>query len=67
MNRVHFNGRPYTLPAQMSVRQVLERLGMHGKRVAVERNGMVVPKARHDEVVVGDGDRLEVIVAVGGG
>ncbi|HNQ75256.1 MAG TPA: sulfur carrier protein ThiS, partial [Pseudothauera hydrothermalis] len=38
-----------------------------GKRLAVERNGEIVPRARHAETVLADGDRLEIVVAVGGG
>ena len=45
----------------------LEARGLVGKRLAVERNGEIVPKARHAEVKLADGDRLEIVVAVGGG
>lgn len=67
MNTVNFNGQDWPLPEPISVRGMLERIGLADKRVAVERNGEVVPKGRHAEVVVNDGDRIEIIVAVGGG
>jgi sulfur carrier protein len=38
-----------------------------GKRVAVERNGEIVPKSCHAETTLHDGDRIEIVVAVGGG
>ncbi|MEI2740165.1 MAG: sulfur carrier protein ThiS [Chitinophagaceae bacterium] len=38
-----------------------------GKRIAVERNGEIVPRGRHAETVLADGDRIEIVVAVGGG
>jgi sulfur carrier protein len=38
-----------------------------GKRVAVERNGEIVPKSQHASVAVAAGDRIEIVVAVGGG
>ena len=37
------------------------------KRIAVERNGDIVPKAQYSETVLGDGDSLEVVSFVGGG
>jgi sulfur carrier protein len=40
---------------------------MAGKKVAVERNGEIVPKSAHANTVIGDGDQLEIVVAVGGG
>ena len=36
-------------------------------RIAVERNGEIVPKARYEEIVLQDGDSLEVVSFVGGG
>ncbi|MEO8188162.1 MAG: sulfur carrier protein ThiS, partial [Burkholderiaceae bacterium] len=38
-----------------------------GKRVAVERNGEIVPKSQHDSTKLTSGDRLEIVIAVGGG
>ena len=37
-----------------------------GKRVAIERNGEIVPRSRHEAEMVNDGDQLEIVVAVGG-
>ncbi|WP_345793932.1 sulfur carrier protein ThiS [Thauera sp. JM12B12] len=64
---VTFNGETQTLQHRMTVRDMLERMGLAGKRVAVERNGRVVPRAEHGDILLFDGDRLEVIAAVGGG
>lgn len=38
-----------------------------GKRVAVERNGEIVPRSQYVQVKLQDGDQLEIVVAVGGG
>ena len=46
---------------------MLEALDMAGKKIAVERNGEIVPKSAHARTLVADGDRLEIVVAVGGG
>jgi len=67
MIEIVLNGAPQSLPANTTVAQLLERLGYAGKRLAVERNGEIVPKGRHAELVLVSGDRLEIVVAVGGG
>ena len=46
---------------------MLDHLNLAGKRVAVERNGEIVPRGLHDRTTLADGDRLEIVVAVGGG
>ena len=50
-----------------SVAALLEARGLAGKRVAVERNGEIVPKSQHAQVAIAAGDRIEIVVAVGGG
>ena len=67
MIQVLLNGQPESLQPDLSVLALLEARGLVGKRLAVERNGEIVPKARHAEVTLADGDRLEIVVAVGGG
>ena len=46
---------------------LIEALALAGKRVAVERNGEIVPRALHSGTALQAGDRLEIVVAVGGG
>jgi len=61
------NGERQQLDAVLSVAQLLQRRGLAGKRVAVERNGEIVPKSRHAQTMLASEDRLEIVVAVGGG
>jgi len=61
------NGQAKTLAGPLSVAALVAELGFTGKRIAVERNGEIVPKSTHDQVMVAAGDRLEIVVAVGGG
>ncbi|HUW38721.1 MAG TPA: sulfur carrier protein ThiS [Rhodocyclaceae bacterium] len=67
MTDITLNGEPRRLAADTSVARLLEELGYAGKRVAVERNGEIVPKSRHEQTPLGQGDRIEIVVAVGGG
>jgi sulfur carrier protein len=61
------NGEPRTFEQALNAEQLVERLGLGGKRVALERNGEIVPRGRFADQRIGDGDRLEIVVAVGGG
>ncbi|MDR3087686.1 MAG: sulfur carrier protein ThiS [Azoarcus sp.] len=67
MIHVTVNGRTETLLPGLSVLNLLEQRGLVGQRLAVERNGEIVPRARHAETVLVEGDMLEIVVAVGGG
>jgi sulfur carrier protein len=67
MIQVIVNGAAHRLEQAVKLSALLERLQMSGKKVAVEKNGEIVPRSRHGETVVQDGDRLEIVVAVGGG
>lgn len=51
----------------MTVSALVELLGYTGKRIAIERNGEIVPKSQHSTTSLTDGDALEIVVAVGGG
>lgn len=51
----------------MSVSEYLAAAKYDPKRVAVERNGEIVPKMRYDETVFQSGDRVEIVSFVGGG
>ena len=67
MIQVTVNGAVHRFERAASVRELLERLDMAGKKVAVERNGEIVPRGVHAQTPIHDGDRFEIVVAVGGG
>jgi sulfur carrier protein len=50
-----------------TVADLIRELALEGKRVAVERNGEIVPKSSHAHTTLTAGDRIEVVAAVGGG
>jgi sulfur carrier protein len=64
---VVINGQPRSISFGTTISVLLEELGLLGKRVAVERNREIVPRAQHPSTVLVDGDRLEVVTFVGGG
>ena len=61
------NGEPLTFPAPLSLAQLIESLDLAGKRIAIEKNGEIVPRSQHATTPLASGDRLEIVVAVGGG
>ena len=61
------NGEPRRFPAPLTLAQLIASLDLAGKRIAIEKNGEIVPRSQHAETPLVDGDRLEIVVAVGGG
>jgi len=61
------NGEPRCFDEALTVAQLIERLELNGKRIALERNGHIVPRGQFGDERLADGDKLEIVVAVGGG
>ena len=65
--RIHVNGEPRACEVGTTVADLVRALGLAPEQVAVERNHALVPRACRAEVVLEDGDRVEVVTLVGGG
>ena len=62
------NGMPRTIDGGLlTVADLVRELALEGKRIAVERNGEIVPRSRYAQTSIASGDRLEIVGAVGGG
>jgi len=61
------NGAQHSFDKPVEISTVLSRLNLLGKKLAVERNGEIVPRSAHAQTLLADGDHLEIVVAVGGG
>ena len=61
------NGERRSFEDSLTVAQLIEQLQLAGKRIALERNGEIVPRGQFGTQRLIDGDRLEIVVAVGGG
>ena len=61
------NGEHRRFEAPLTAAQLIASLQLTGKRVALERNGEIVPRGQFDQQPLSDGDRIEIVVAVGGG
>ncbi len=61
------NGEPRGLEEALTVLGLIDRLELTGKRLAVEVNEEVVPRSLHAGYQLHDGDRVEIVRAIGGG
>ena len=62
------NGQPRTLPLPAgTLADLIRDMRLEGKRIAVERNGEIVPRSRYSTTPLANGDKLEIVGAVGGG
>jgi sulfur carrier protein len=64
---IQVNGQSREVDAGASIAKLLGDLGVTQPHVAVELNLEVVPRARHGDTLLQDGDRLEIVTLVGGG
>jgi thiamine biosynthesis protein ThiS len=64
---IRLNGDPFELHEPLSLSALLVQLEIDARRVAVERNQLVVKKAAYDSTVVAEGDEIEIVNFVGGG
>ncbi|WAJ37112.1 sulfur carrier protein ThiS [Pseudomonas sp. GOM7] len=64
---IRLNGEAFELPDNQSVADLLERLDLVGRRVAVELNLDIVPRSQHASTLLAEGDQVEVVHAIGGG
>jgi len=61
------NGVSHRFEDAQNVAQLLEHLQLKGRRLALEKNGEIVPRSRFNQEMLDDGDKLEIVIAVGGG
>ena len=64
---ITLNGDPYELDQPLSVTDLLARLEIDPRRVAIEHNLTIIKRHTYTTVVIGEGDTLEIVNAVGGG
>ena len=67
MITLFINGASRAFDHSLNIADLIRQLALTGKKLAIERNGELVPRSQYAECQVVDGDRLEIVVAVGGG
>jgi sulfur carrier protein len=64
---VFINGSPQTYEHPISITDLVASLDLTGKRIAIECNSEIVPRSMFTQRLLAEGDKVEVVVAVGGG
>ena len=66
--QIFINGNLKQLDSEnVTISALVVTLNLTGKRLAIEQNGVIVPRSQFDAVILRDGDKLEIVGAVGGG
>jgi sulfur carrier protein len=65
--QVLINGQNQHFDSDMTISDLLQQSGLVGKRIAVEVNESIVPRSQHSNTLVTEGDKIEIIHAIGGG
>ena len=64
---ITLNGEPYQLEQPLSVTELLEKLDIDSRRVAIEYNLSILKRYAYPQTMISEGERLEIVNAVGGG
>lgn len=64
---VTLNGQTHDIAEQLTLDQLLESKGFGNQRVAVEINRQIIPRSRYNLQALSDGDKIEIVHAIGGG
>lgn len=67
MISIIINGESRAFDHAPTCAELISELRLAGKRIAMERNGEIVPRSQFSACVLQDGDKLEIVAAVGGG
>jgi sulfur carrier protein len=65
--QVTVNGEEYELPEAITVAELVERAGLGDQRIALELNREIVPRGEYPKTKLAEGDRVEIVRAIGGG
>ncbi len=65
--QVQINGQSSKLSSRATALELIQQLGYENQRIALEVNEAIIPKSKHAEHQLKDGDKIEIIKAVGGG
>ena len=64
---IFLNGDARTIPDKTTASELVEILGLTGKRMAMEINAEIVPRSTFDQHIIQAGDKVEIVGAIGGG
>jgi sulfur carrier protein len=65
--QIQVNGEPFEARDCRTLGELVEQMGLAGKRIAVELNMEIIPRSEHGTTALSEGDRIEIVHAIGGG
>ena len=67
MAKIQLNGKKITIKPNVTIYELLEKFKLNNKKVAIEYNGIIVPKTNYKKKILKNNDKLEVVHFIGGG
>ena len=64
---LYLNGEARQFESALSISTLVQHLGLQNQRFAIEVNRCIIPKSQHDNYILAEGERVEIIQAIGGG
>ena len=67
MAKIQLNGKKITIKPNVTIYELLEKFKLNNKKVAIEHNGIIIPKLNYKKRYLKNNDKLEVVHFIGGG
>jgi len=67
MAKIQLNGKKVTIKAKATIYELLKKFKLNNKKVAIEHNGIIIPKSNYKKKYLKNNDKLEVVHFIGGG
>ena len=67
MAKIYLNGKKVTIKPKTTIYELLKKFKLNNKKVAIEYNGIIIPKLNYKKKYLKNNDRLEVVHFIGGG
>ena len=67
MAKIQLNGKKVTIKSKATIYELLKKFKLNNKKVAIEHNGIIIPKLNYKKKYLKNNDKLEVVHFIGGG
>ena len=67
MAKIQLNGKKITISTKVTLHDLLKRFKLNNKKIAIEHNGIIVPKIKFKKKILKNNDKVEVVYFIGGG